>query len=193
MKQLIFILVLFSSGLVAQKSTHVCPGGSFPSVTQTCDGGTAPYTVTWTSPSGATSTGTSKVLNQAGLWLWQCTDSATPTCSSSGGTHLVVLEEDPTITITASSTCTGTLQTISATGVPAGYTYEWDFGSGATPPTSTTPFTNVLYTTAGAKTITLTITKTFDDPNIICTDDCTKEEDTIITIGTLTGTISCTP
>ncbi|MBI4847991.1 MAG: PKD domain-containing protein, partial [Nitrospirae bacterium] len=42
---------------------------------------------------------------------------------------------------------------------PPGYSYLWNFGSGATPATSTLQNpTNIVYSTSGAKTVTLTIT-----------------------------------
>lgn len=185
--------MLFSISLSAQLKTHVCSGGDWPSITANCGGGISPYTVEWTSPSSVISTGETKTLNAAGIWTFKCTDSGTTTCSSSGGTHTVILEAEPTVTINAVNTCAGTQQSISASGVTAGYTYDWDFGSGSVPSTSTTAFTNVRWNTTGTKTITLTITKTFGD-DVICSDPCVYEFTEEITVnGEITGTISCTP
>ncbi|MCB9262760.1 MAG: T9SS type A sorting domain-containing protein [Flavobacteriales bacterium] len=54
---------------------------------------------------------------------------------------------------------TNTNITYNATGVaPAGSTYFWDFGSDATPQTSTSSSGSVKWSTAGAKNVTLTVT-----------------------------------
>lgn len=186
------IFTLFTGYLTAQNTSYVCPGGDWPSLTATCSDGTPPYTVTWTSPTGTTSTGVTKILNQAGVWQYQCVDSSDPSCPY-GGTHTVIVEAEPSVTINATNACAGATQTVSATGVPAGYTLAWNFGSGAVPATSTTPFTNVVWNTNGTKTITLVITKTFSDPNIICTDPCTDTTTTTIAVTSISGSISCTP
>ena len=191
--KLVFILMFFSICLIGQQKSHVCAGGIYPTLDVTCDEGIPPYTVEWTSPSGVVSTGLSKQLNQAGIWTFKCMDSGTTTCPSSGGTHTVILEEEPIVTINAVNACAGTPQSISASGVTAGYTYSWNFGSGSVPSTSSTAFTNVLWNTTGTKTITLTITKTFG-LDVICSDPCVYEFTEEITVnGEITGTISCTP
>ncbi len=43
-------------------------------------------------------------------------------------------------------------------GGPCGVTYNWNFGAGATPATSTAQNPSVSYSTAGAKTVSLTVT-----------------------------------
>ena len=58
-----------------------------------------------------------------------------------------------------SSTCVGNTLTMNNQSQQA-TTYTWNFGSGATPATSTAFNPTVTYTTAGSKTITLTATNT---------------------------------
>lgn len=54
--------------------------------------------------------------------------------------------------------CVGDTETYTATASP-GATYSWDFGSGASPQTSTNQTEDVTWSTWGVKTITLTVTK----------------------------------
>lgn len=178
---------------MAQNSTSrtICQGESYPSITVTPSGGTAPYVVTFTSPSGATSTGTTVVTNAAGVWQWVAVDATG--CSSLGAAHTLSIEPDPTssIAIVAENKCVGVGQTISATGVPAGYTYSWNFGVQALPTSSTTAATNVIYSTGGTKTITLTVSKYFAGVGTGCSHTCTWVKTRTIVIGTLTGTVTC--
>jgi trimeric autotransporter adhesin len=188
---LIFAIILMAIPFFAQTSTTICEGSAWPTLTATCEGGVEPYTVTWTSPTSETYEGEEVELNEEGLWTWICEDDGATTCSSSGGTHLIKVEPTPEdVIINADSVCVNTLQPISATGVPAGYTLSWDFDSGATPATSTSTSTNVTYATGGTKTITLTITKTPVEGEI-CSETCEHEFTKIIDIGELTGTITC--
>lgn len=137
MKKFIFLLILlpFLTNVNAQETSYICGSGT-KTLTASASGGTAPYTYTWTSPTNVTTTGATVTAGAAGVWTWTATDANGCTAT---GTHTIVIETDPTasITINAANACVDASQTISATGVPAGYTYSWNFGSGATPPTST--------------------------------------------------------
>lgn len=175
----------------AQTATTICEGSPWPELTAACSGGTEPYTVTWISPFGDTLIGATQTLDTIGLWQWSCADSGTTVCNSNGGTHLVKIEPEPTgVVINADSVCINTLQPISASGVPAGYTISWDFDSGASPSTGTASSVNVSYSTGGAKTITLTITKAAPSGEI-CSETCVHVFTKIIDIGELTGVITC--
>jgi hypothetical protein len=189
MKHIFFILLLPFLAY-SQTSSTICEGSDWPELTAACSGGTSPYTVKWVRPGGDTLTGATQTLDTIGLWSWSCTDSGTTTCASSGGTHMVIVEAEPTFTINADTVCTNTIQPISATGVPSGYTYSWNFGSGASPATGTAATTNVTYSTGGTKTITLTITKNFPSGHI-CSENCVWVVTKDINVDSLTGTISC--
>lgn len=191
MKHLFLIIFFLPICLFGQTSSTQCAGDSNPTVTVIPSGGTAPYVVTWTSPSASTSTGTTVTLTEAGIWQWVVEDATS--CPTEGGTHIFTIEPSPLsgITINAVNKCSAASQTISATGVPAGYTYAWNFGSGASPATSATASVNVTYSTGGTKTITLSITKSFPGIGAGCSESCIWTKTKTITIGTLTGVVNC--
>jgi gliding motility-associated-like protein len=66
--------------------------------------------------------------------------------------------------VTSSDQCSALPVTVNYTyagtnnGGPCGVTYSWNFGAGATPATSTAQNPSVSYSTAGAKTVSLTVT-----------------------------------
>ena len=191
----LFIILAFSLSLSAQETTYICAGDVKtltinPDAGNVCGGGAA---YQWTSPSNVTTTGTTVTANESGVWTWQISCPSNPSCPPATGTHTVNIEPDPTsgITINATNSCVGANQTISATGVPAGYTYSWNFGSGATPATSTSASASVTYSTTGTKTITLEISKAFTGSINGCSATCTWTKTTTITIGNLTGSSSC--
>lgn len=190
MKHLIFfILITFSSVIYGQETSYICGSGSV-TLTASASGGTAPYTYQWTSPSSVVTSGAVVTASASGAWYWNALDANG--CAISG-THTIIIESDPTsgITINANNVCIGTAQTISATGVPSGYTYSWDFGSGANPTTSTSPTESVSYSTSGTKTITLTIERTFTGSTNGCSETCTWVKTKTITVGQLTGQSTC--
>lgn len=172
----------------AQETSYICGSGS-KVLTATTSGGTNPVTINWTG-TGGTTTGAARTVTAAGTYTWTATDANGCTAS---GTHVVVIEPDPTasIVINAVNSCLNTAQTISATGVPSGYIFSWNFGSGAVPTTSTNGSESVSYTTTGTKTITLTITKDFIGSTNGCSGTCTWTKTKTITIGNLTGSSSC--
>lgn len=191
----LFIILAFSLSLSAQETSYICGSGTKtltfnPDAGVTCPSG---FVVTWTSPSNVTTTGVSVTANAAGVWTYSASCPDYPSCPAATGTHTIVIEPDPTasITLNATNSCVGANQTISATGVPSGYTYAWDFGSGANPATSTSSSASVSYSTTGTKTITLVISKTFTGSTNGCSATCTWTKTTTITIGNLTGSSSC--
>lgn len=195
-KLAIFILILLflligSTFVTGQTSSTICEGSPDPEVTVTPSGGTSPYLVIWTRPGGALDTTNTKTLDTVGIWQWVVEDATA--CATSGGSHTLTMEPDPTdsLVINAVNKCSASGQTISASAVPAGYTYAWNFGSGASPATSTTPAVNVTYSTGGTKTITLTITKAFPGVGTSCAESCVWVKTKDIIIGTLTGVAAC--
>ena len=173
----------------AQETSYICAGGT-KVLTATATGGTAPITYTWTSPSAVVTTGATVTANAAGVWTWNATDANGCTAT---GTHTVNIEADPTagISIVAVNGCIGSSQTISATGVPAGYTYSWAFGTDSSPATSTASSASVSYSSSGTKTITLQISKTFTGSANGCSATCVWSKTATITIGSMTGSSSC--
>lgn len=190
MKQLfVFIFLALSINAFSQETSYIC-AGSTKVLTATATGGTAPINYTWTSPSSVVTSGATVTANATGTWTWEAEDANGCTAT---GTHIVNIEANPTasITINATNTCIGAAQTISATGVPAGYTYSWNFGSGASPATSTSSSASVSYSTTGTKTITLVIEKTLTGSTNGCSATCSWTKTTTINVSQLTGSSSC--
>lgn len=171
----ILILLLLSISLNAQ--TYLCEGES-KSCTINATTGTAPFTYKWTSPLGAISTSQTVNVTMEGVYLWETTDALG--CKKTG-TYEVFLEPEPTFVINAYDRCANEAQIINTTGVPSGYTFSWEFGSGSIPVTSTSSNISVVYTTGGTKTIDLEITK----------NGCTYSTSTTINISQISGSISC--
>jgi uncharacterized repeat protein (TIGR01451 family) len=72
----------------------------------------------------------------------------------------VYITSSPVITTSASSVCLNNTVSVTANNIP-GVTYNWNYGSGATPATGTgIGPNNVSYSTLGTKTISLTVTST---------------------------------
>ncbi len=190
---IIFVLLTASVTLTkAQQISYFCQGGAAKNLQiAACTGGTAPYTYKWTSPTAVVTNSNSITINnisQAGVWTWECRDAGGCTAI---GSHEVIFEPTPVFNINAINICLNASLIVTAVGVPSGYTYSWNFGSGAVPATSITPSTSVLWNTIGSKTITLTIEKIFD--GTACDATCSWVQTTTITVGSgnITGTSSC--
>jgi gliding motility-associated-like protein len=84
-------------------------------------------------------------------------------CTSAPVSHNITVNAAPTVAIAASAStiCLGgnTIYSITGSPYPAGTTYSWNFGAGATPATASTagPHT-VTYASAGSSTASLTVT-----------------------------------
>lgn len=186
MKFLIFFLLPFIA--ISQKTSYFC--GSVNEVfTVSCTTCPPSPVFEWTSPSNVTTTGATVNVTVPGVWTWSISGGG---CNPVTGTHLVVVEPQPTVTINANDICISTSQTITATGVPGGYNYSWNFGTGATPSTSTTASNSVSYSSTGAKTINLSISKNLPIVGLgecggVCTWNFTKG----INVNEIAGTSSC--
>jgi hypothetical protein len=192
MKHLIFsILFLFALSMQAQTTSYICQG-STKTLTAAGSTGTAPYTYVWTKPNASTVSTAAVTADIAGTYSYVVTDATGCTAS---GQHIIVIEANPTVTVNAANSCINTSQSITATGVPAGYTYAWTFGAGSTPGTSTTASTSVAYSTAGAKTVQVILSKTIAGTNVgtdvACGATCAWTKTANITIGSITGTSTC--
>lgn len=186
---IIIAMLLVGVSLSAQETSYIC-ADSTKTLTATGSGGTAPYTYSWTKPGGGTVSNQSVTADTSGTYIWTATDSNG--CSATG-THTVNFIADPMsgVTINATNACIGTAQVITATGVPSGFTYSWDFGVDASPATSTTPSTSVAYSSSGSKTITLTLTKASSGTANGCDASCSWSKTKTITIGSISGSSSC--
>lgn len=190
MKYLFFIFFsILVVNLSAQETSVIC-ADTTKTLTATGSGGATPYIYKWVTPRGDTLTSQTVQPDTSGTYVWLIKDQNG--CSASG-THHVTIIPNPTsgITINANNSCLGTAQTISASGVPAGYSYSWDFGAGASPATATSPTVSVSYSSSGTKTITLTITKTENGSANGCNGTCTYVMTKNITVGSLSGGSSC--
>lgn len=188
MRLLIFLLIIPFIGQ-AQKTSYYCGSvdETFTVSCSVCPPGTVVYE--WTSPSMVTTTGATVNVNEAGVWSWSISGGG---CNPLTGTHTVVVEPEPTVTINADDICINSVQSITATGVPGGYTYAWTFGSGSTPSSSTTASTDVEWSTTGTKTIGLTITKSLPTVGVgECTDVCIWNFSIDIDVTEILGTSSC--
>ncbi|MFN5317956.1 MAG: beta strand repeat-containing protein, partial [Bacteroidia bacterium] len=167
------------SNLALSDTLDVSIGGAasaaFSVPSTVCVGQPASFTYTggaagtgaWTFGSGTPNTATglstqSTTWNAAGTY--PVTLTVTPSnagCSPGTLTQNVVVTAPPTSTFSLPATaCVNSNSVISYTGnAPAGATYSWDFGLGASPATASTvgPH-NVSWSSAGSKTITLTVT-----------------------------------
>ena len=181
------VFMVLSLHINAQNTSYLCPGTS-KTLTASVSGGIAPITYTWAGPGGNT-TGPTRSVNATGTYTWTATDA---TGCNATGTHIVNVEADATslLVINAVNNCLNVSQNISATGVPSGYSYSWNFGANAIPSTSTSSIQSVTYSAVGSKIITLVISKTTAGING-CDATCTFTVTKTITIGNLTGTSTC--
>lgn len=181
MKKLITLLiVVFSFQLIySQDQCTYCVADDVPTLNLTCtsDNNIDAALSGFTPPGGSFIAGLSISATTAGVYAWKCTDVTG--CETSGSWEVIII--DPVIS--AVDLCSGGNQTVSATGVPAGYSYSWSFGSGASPPTSTTGSTLVSWSTSGSKTITLTVTS--GDLSTSCPVQLA------IQVGSITGSVTC--
>lgn len=187
MKNLILFSVLLMISFVCsgQITSYTCgTPNKLLSISCPLCPGTAIYQ--WTSPSNVTTSGVSVTATQAGVWTWQV---SIPGCSPATGTHTIISETQPTFSINATNTCLNSSQTVTASGVPAGYTYSWNFGVDASPATSTASSESVSWSSAGTKTITLTITKVL--PSGACTGTCVWTATTTIDVISISATSTC--
>jgi len=161
------------SGVITQIITvNPSPVASFTSNAPMCTGdtvnfqntGTSSATYAWTFGSGsvpATSTTqspTGVIYNSAGIktvtlitTLGGCTDTSVQT---------ILINQTPSVSFTSTAPqCVSNSVDFSNTGSTGGnWTFSWSFGAGATPAASTSENPNgIIYSTAGTKTVTLTI------------------------------------
>ncbi|MFM2284938.1 MAG: hypothetical protein RLZZ543_435 [Bacteroidota bacterium] len=163
-------------GTSTQAVTVVAPPTStFTMPATICMGSSATLTYTGTAPAGSTYSwnfgldATPATASTAGPQsvAWSTTGTKTVTLTVSNGTcsstttNTIIVTSAPTSTFTLSpaTLCIGSSSTITYTGTaPAGATYIWNFGAGATPSTANTagPHT-VSWSTPGNKNITLIV------------------------------------
>lgn len=181
----LILLIIFSYTLKAQEVSYVC-GAVNKTLTIVCNNCTGGTTYQWTSPSNVVSTSQSVNATEAGIWLWSITSNG---CAAITGTHTINQELQPNVSINAVDGCINSDQTISASGVPSGYTYSWNFGQDSSPATSNNSSELVSYSTTGSKTISLDISKVL--PTGACTNTCVWNYSQSITIGNISGTSTC--
>ncbi|MEW6470621.1 MAG: PKD domain-containing protein, partial [Bacteroidota bacterium] len=118
------------------------------------------WTYAWTFGSAAVPA-TSTAENPSGIiYTTAGTHTVTLTISSSNcsatTTQTISINPTPVASFTSTAPeCTGLPVVFTNTGDTMGVTYNWSFGSGANPATSSSQDTTVIYSTAGPHTVTL--------------------------------------
>jgi hypothetical protein len=169
------------------KTITVCPKAIISCGTSTCTYTTTQFTAadagtnatyTWNfgtgaSPATATGLGPHNVsYSSSGSKTVTLTVGLTSTSCSSVDTKTLTVggPSNPTIT-SASTVFQGTTLSVTGSATGTGLTFSWNFGTGATPATTTGAGPhNVVYSSTGTKTITLTVSTTDG-----CTSTITKE------------------
>lgn len=126
-------------------------------------GGASSYS--WNFGAGA-SPATSNEQNPQGI-IYSTSGAKNVTLTVSNGacegtvSQAITINPSPTASfVSTAPACTGQNVDFTNTGTTGATSYSWNFGSGATPATSTTENqAGVTYSTAGGKTVTLTITQ----------------------------------
>jgi mucin-2 len=86
-------------------------------------------------------------------YIFTYTVSSSP-CPDAVSTVTIIVNSNPTVTVTSPPVCAGTPATVTATPIPAGtYTYTWTVPAGATNPGNVSSFTT---TTAGVYSVVIT-------------------------------------
>ncbi len=134
------ILTISPLPTVSVSSPPVCAGNN-ATVTAT-PGSAGTYSYVWTVPIGFTNPGNvaSFPTSVAGLYSVVMTNTVT-NCASASASTTVVINVQPTVTVTSPPVCAGTNATVTAVPSPAGnYTYAWTFPAGATNPGNVASF-----------------------------------------------------
>ncbi|MBL4898890.1 MAG: hypothetical protein JKX76_04470, partial [Colwellia sp.] len=114
--------------------------------------GATPLTSTAVNPTGVTYIGAALIQVQLVTTLGTCTDTSTMTINITETPAPLFTNDGPK--------CEGDPMTFAYSGsIGIGWTYAWDLGAGSAPPTATADsIVSVVYTGAGNKTVTLTVT-----------------------------------
>lgn len=142
---------------VSVSSSPVCAGTN-ATVTAT-PGVAGNYSYLWTVPAGVTNPGNVATFTTsvAGPYSVVMTDSST-NCQSASAAVTVVINIQPTVTVTSPPVCTGTNATVTATPASSGnYSYAWTFPAGATNPGNVASFSTSV---AGLYSVVVTNTTT---------------------------------
>jgi hypothetical protein len=137
--------------------TPVCAGSPINIYAPTITGAT----YAWTSPTGATYTGNPGVFSSAVAGNYSLTVTGGPGGCSSTATYTPTVTSLPGNSFTATSpvaVITGTSTVTLTSTYDASATYTWSFDSGIATGSTQTSY-SVAWTTAGTKTISLTVTK----------------------------------
>lgn len=168
-------LNVFPNPVAAISANTVCLG--LPTIFNNTSSVTAPATInTWAwdfdnngTPDNTTQSPTN-TYTAAGNYSVELVVTTGDGCKDSL-TIPVVVNALPTATFTPSNACVNANVALNNTSSPIANisSYSWNFGSGASPATASTANPNLIYTTAGVKTISLSITA-----NTTCTATITK-------------------
>ncbi len=126
---------------------------------------TAAYSYNWTFGTGSgisSSTSPNPSVTFANAGTFTVTLTMTNTCGTSTATKVVTVNQAPAANIGANQTiCEGDIINFSNSApnpFSSALSYSWNFGTGASPSSSTSPTPSVTFNTAGAYTVSLTLT-----------------------------------
>jgi len=138
--------------------------------------GSAALTYSWNFGIGATPS-SSTIQNPQGI-IYSSAGTKTITLTIDNGTCVQTSTQTVTVSTTPTASfastapkCTGLSVDFTNTGTSSNVSYLWNFGSGASPSSSTNQNpTGVIYSTSGIKTVTLTTTENTTGCSVIATN-----------------------
>lgn len=181
-------IMIYENPTVSFNSTSLTPC-EYETVDFTNTGSTgAGWTYTWDFGEGAIPS-VSSAENPSGVY-WTTSGSKTVTLNITNGnctesTNLVInVNEAPVVDFTTNTpSCTGYDVDFTNLGSSAGHTFSWDFGTDATPLTSTSENpSGVVYSSSGSKHVSLTITNSITSCSTVYTDDILIRETPTVSI-----------
>jgi PKD repeat protein len=125
-------------------ATTICAGQSV-TFTNTSTGNPTSYS--WSFPGGnpSTSTATSPTVSFANAGTYTISLVATNASGSNTASQTIVVNVNPTVTVSNQTICSGNTVTLQAVGSPSGGTYTWSNGN-TSPSITVSPTTTATYT-----------------------------------------------
>jgi PKD repeat protein len=125
-------------------ATTICAGQSV-TFTNTSTGNPTSYAWTFQGGNPATSSATSPTVVFANAGTYTVSLIATNASGSNTATQTIVVNVNPTLTVSSQTMCTGSSATLVASGTPTGGSFSWSNGSTG-PSITVTPTTTTSYT-----------------------------------------------
>jgi PKD repeat protein len=155
-------------------ATTICAGQSV-TFTNTSTGNPTSYAWTFQGGNPATSSATSPTVVFANAGTYTVSLIATNASGSNTATQTIVVNVNPTLTVSSQNMCTGSSATLVASGTPTGGSFSWSNGSTGpsitVTPTTTTTYT-VTYTVNGCSTTQAAVV-TVNPPPVVTVNGAT--------------------